>query len=281
MPCVEGVSVGAFPGYIALKHDRQVLVGESARHQAMTNGEIKMLKFMNPTIRQCDNHFTGARCLMVEKIREIENEVPDYPISEAVLQVMNKVPRHHFVPADIIDSAYYNDPLPIHYGQTISQPYIVALMTELLKLDKQGCVLEIGTGSGYQTAVLAELANKVCSMEIIAPLAARAEKLLMESGYENIRFKLSDGNQGWVEYAPFDAIIVTAAARRLPDALINQLKPCGRMVIPIGNGLYGQDLILITKSAQGVISREMILPVSFVPLRCGCEILTSVPGEFA
>lgn len=208
-----------------------------------------------------------ARLLMVEEVRAMADEVGDCPISEAVLAVMASVPRHRFVPAAEVYSAYLNYPLPIGHGQTISQPYIVALMTQLLALDKQKRVLEVGTGSGYQTAILAGLAGRVYSMEIIESLAARAAGLLAELGYANVHVKPGDGNEGWVEHAPFDGIIVTAAAKQVPQALIDQLRTGGRMVIPLGS--WSQDLYLMTKRADGSIHRQNILPVRFVPLTGG------------
>lgn len=213
-----------------------------------------------------------ARHRMVEEIIAMAHEAGDHattPISEKVLSVMAKVPRHRFIPEEETYSAYYNRPLPIGYGQTISQPYIVALMTELLALDSQDSVLEVGTGSGYQTAILAEIAGKVYSMEIVEPLAARAANLLSELGYANVQVKLGDGNQGWAEHAPFDGIIVTAAADHVPQPLLDQLKQGGRMVIPVGDWPYIQQLILITKTQDGMLHQENILPVSFVPLTGG------------
>ena len=213
-----------------------------------------------------------ARLLMVEEIRAMARETGDYPtraISEGVLSIMAKVPRHRFVPEEEAYSAYYNHPLPIGHGQTISQPYIVALMTELLAPGREDSVLEVGTGSGYQAAILAEMAGKVYSMEIIEPLAARAAKLLGELGYANVQMKHGDGNHGWLEHAPFDGIIVTAAADHVPQQLLDQLKPGGRMVIPVGGRTYVQELLLITKTPDGVAHQRNILPVSFVPLTGG------------
>jgi protein-L-isoaspartate(D-aspartate) O-methyltransferase len=214
-----------------------------------------------------------ARLLMVEEIRAMAQEtggyIPSRPISEKVLGTMAKVPRHRFVPELEASSAYRNYPLPIGYGQTISQPYIVALMTELLALNKDDAVLEIGTGSGYQTAILAEMADRVVSLEIIEPLATRAANLLSELGYANVQVKLADGNEGWPEHAPFDGIIVTAAADHVPEPLLEQLKAGGRMVIPVGSWSHIQELILITKAANGMIHQKNILPVSFVPLTGG------------
>lgn len=187
-------------------------------------------------------------------------------ISERVLAVLARVPRHRFVSAEEDFEAYANHPLSIGCGQTISQPFIVALMTELLLLEKQHRVLEVGTGSGYQTAVLAELVDQVFSSEIAPPLAAGAEKRLRELGYSNIQLQVADGSKGWPEQAPFDRIIVTAAAQQLPKPLLEQLKPGGRMVIPVGEMLSAQDLLLITKTADGKLQQKTILPVRFVPL---------------
>jgi protein-L-isoaspartate(D-aspartate) O-methyltransferase len=210
--------------------------------------------------------------MMVDEIREMAQETAGYaagPISERVLAVMAEVPRHRFVPEGETWSAYYNHPLSIGHGQTISQPYIVALMTDLLQLDKQYRVLEIGTGSGYQTAILAELAGEVYSIEIVEPLARQAAGLLRELGYANAEVKAGDGHAGWPEHAPFDAIIVTAAPDQVPQALIDQLKPGGRMVIPVGEGWFAQELMLITKDSDGASHRKDILPVRFVPLTGG------------
>ena len=235
-----------------------------------------IMEFLKP--HAADNNPGGeashdfARHRMVEEIRAMARETGDYvttPISEKVLSVMAKVPRHRFVPEEETYGAYYNRPLPIGHGQTISQPYIVALMTDLLALDREDRVLEVGTGSGYQAAILAEMAGKVYSMEIVEPLAVQAAKLLNELGYANIQVKLGDGNRGWQEHAPFDGIIVAAAAGHVPQPLLDQLKPGGRMVIPVGDWSYNQELLLITKTPDGVLHQENILPVSFVPLTGG------------
>lgn len=185
--------------------------------------------------------------------------------SSSVMEALASVPRHKFVPASEERLAYVNGPLPIGYKQTISQPYIVALMTDLLELDENSIVLEIGTGSGYQTAILAELALQVYSIEIIDELAQRARKLLEQLGYTNIRIKTDDGYHGWEEHAPFDRIIVTAASENLPDPLVDQLKPEGRMVIPLGDRFHGQDLTLVQKDKTGHLTSRNILPVVFVP----------------
>jgi protein-L-isoaspartate(D-aspartate) O-methyltransferase len=183
-----------------------------------------------------------------------------------VLEAMNKVPRHRFVPPEYRDEAYANRPLPIGSGQTISQPYIVALMTDLLNLRPGDSVLEIGTGSGYQAAILAELTRRVYSIEIVEALGKRARQTLAETGYGGVRLKIADGYYGWPEAAPFDAIVVTAAASHVPPPLVKQLKVGGRMIIPVGTAFLTQHLLLVEKQADGGISSRQILPVRFVPL---------------
>lgn len=182
-----------------------------------------------------------------------------------VMDALADVPRHKFVRPDEEPLAYVNGPLPIGYNQTISQPYIVALMTDLLDLDEGSTVLEIGTGSGYQTAILAEIARQVYSIEIIEVLAENAKKLLQQLGYTNILIKSGDGYHGWPEYAPFDRIIVTAASDKIPEPLVRQLQPEGRLVIPIGDRIHGQELTLVTKDKDDRLTRRNILPVIFVP----------------
>jgi protein-L-isoaspartate(D-aspartate) O-methyltransferase len=176
---------------------------------------------------------------------------------------MREVPRHLFVPDALRDQAYNDEPLPIGDGQTISQPYIVALMTSLLDLDGSERVLEIGTGSGYQAAVLSRLAGRVFSIEIREGLGLRARDSLQEMGFDNVDVRIGNGYLGWPEEAPFDAIIVTAAPETLPATLVAQLKLGGRMVVPVGS--YIQDLVLITKTVEG-LSRERVVPVRFVPM---------------
>ncbi|MCB1984020.1 MAG: protein-L-isoaspartate(D-aspartate) O-methyltransferase [Burkholderiales bacterium] len=187
-------------------------------------------------------------------------------LDENIINALGKVPRHEFVPKGLQSSAYENRPLPIGHGQTISQPYIVAIMTNLLKVGKNDRVLEIGTGSGYQIAVLSELVKKAYSIEIIAPLGKQAKARLEQLGYENIELKIGDGYYGWEEHAPFDAIMVTAAASHIPPPLIKQLKPGGRMLIPVGSRFAIQELLLIEKSEHGEVSTRQLLPVAFVPL---------------
>lgn len=183
-----------------------------------------------------------------------------------VLRAMRKVPRHWFVPADMQQHAYEDRPLPIGEGQTISQPYIVALMTELLDLKPGDKVLEIGTGSGYQAAILAEITDQVFTIEIVEPLGRRAEALLKELGYDRIRVQVKDGYQGWPEEAPFDAIIVTCAPESPPRPLVEQLAVGGRMCIPVGPQRWGQDLVILQKRADGSLQERSITPVRFVPM---------------
>jgi protein-L-isoaspartate(D-aspartate) O-methyltransferase len=180
-----------------------------------------------------------------------------------VLRVMQNTPRHLFVPENLRQEAYRDGPLPIGEGQTISQPFIVAIMTELLKLKGHEKVLEIGTGSGYQAAVLAQLVDTCYTIELVKTLADDASTRLKQLGYTNVIAKCGDGYKGWSEHAPFDRIIVTAAPVEIPKALVDQLKPDGIMVLPVGK--YYQDLIVITKTKKG-IKRESIIPVRFVPM---------------
>ena len=203
---------------------------------------------------------------VVAETRETGGSTGCSALSERVLGAMKAVPRHCFVPVEQRDWAYADMPLPIGRGQTISQPFIVALMTELLELEPDAVVLEIGTGSGYQTAVLARLARWVYSVERIPELAEAAARRLRELGYDNVTIRAGDGGQGWEEYAPFDGIIVTAAAADIPPALARQLKPGGRLVVPVGPPGYTQDLRLLRKDEQGVVRGRSVLPVVFVPL---------------
>lgn len=194
----------------------------------------------------------------------VESQIKNRDIRDnKVMQVMRITPRHLFVPFDYRELAYNDGPLPIGYQQTISQPYIVALMTELLQLSGSEKVLEIGTGSGYQAAVLAQLADSIYTIEIVEPLAKSSTLLLKNLGYENVVVKYGDGYLGWPEHAPFEGIIVTAAPEEIPQALVEQLAVGGRMVLPVGS--YYQELVLLTKSTKGV-TRKDIIPVRFVPM---------------
>lgn len=183
-----------------------------------------------------------------------------------VLKAMRKVPRHVFVPKDMKTHSYNDEPLPIGEGQTISQPYIVAFMTEILQLKEDDVVLEIGTGSGYQTAVLAEIVNEVYSIEIIKSLSTQAQVILQKLEYGNIHFKTGDGSHGWVEHAPFDKIMVTAAPSKVPEKLQNQLEVGGRMIIPVGAAF--QELVLVFKGKKKS-KKKSLIPVRFVPLVTG------------
>ena len=183
-----------------------------------------------------------------------------------VLQAMYTVPRHEFVPEDLQEYAYEDRPLPIGLGQTISQPYIVAYMTELLEVGNEAKVLEIGTGSGYQAAILAEIVKDVYTIEIFEELGQQAKERFERLGYANVTSKVADGYHGWEEYAPFDGIIVTCAADHIPPPLIEQLKPGGRMVIPVGGVYQVQMLMLVMKDQQGQVTTKNMLPVRFVPL---------------
>jgi protein-L-isoaspartate(D-aspartate) O-methyltransferase len=208
-----------------------------------------------------------------EMVRVIERHASYYAgpasgqgLDPKVLRVMGRVPRHDFVPASLKSLAYADRPLGIGYGQTISQPFIVALMTDLLAPEPDHLVLEIGTGSGYQAAVLAPLVKRVCTMEIIEPLATAAAGRLeaLESGEVEVRS--GDGYYGWPECGPFDGIVVTAAATHVPPPLVRQLKPGGRLVIPVGQAFSVQQLVLVQKDPDGQVTTRQLLPVRFVPL---------------
>jgi protein-L-isoaspartate(D-aspartate) O-methyltransferase len=212
----------------------------------------------------------AERRQMIDEIvvdaRRTASETGRPAIAEPVIAAMAKVPRHRFVPREQERAAYENRPLPIGHGQTISQPYIVALMTDLLNLRPGHAVLEIGTGSGYQAAILAELAQTVCTIEIIEPLARQAGDRLRELGYGGVRTRIGDGYYGWEECGPFDAIVVTAAAGQVPPPLVRQLKPGGRMVIPVGAPFMAQHLMIVDKQPDGSVVTRQVLPVRFVPL---------------
>jgi len=219
-----------------------------------------------PPIPTAADQRADERLAMVDRqiARSPDGRIP--VTNEKVLQAMRAVPRHAFVPDDLQTRAYDDSPLPIGFGQTISQPYIVALMTELLELTPQHKVLEIGTGSGYQAAVLAQLTAHVYSIDIIQPLAQRAHNALRAQGYGQVRCAYGDGYYGWQEHGPYDAIIVTCASGHLPPPLWDQLKPGGRIVIPIGAAYEVQRLVVITKTAEGERESRSVLAVRFVPI---------------
>ncbi|MFN3396585.1 MAG: protein-L-isoaspartate(D-aspartate) O-methyltransferase [Thermodesulfovibrionales bacterium] len=219
-----------------------------------------VLFFILISSSQAGDIYEKKRLLMVER------DIRARGVKDAqVLDAMRRVPRHLFVEEGLKNQAYDDHPLPIGEGQTISQPYVVALMTEALGLKTSGRVLEIGTGSGYQAAVLAELVREVYTIEIRKGLAEKAEKRLSELGYRNVRVRYGDGYFGWEEFAPFDAIIVTASVNHIPPPLIKQLKDGGRLIIPLGSTIYYQTLTLVKKK-KGEVFLEQMGPVAFVPM---------------
>ena len=202
-----------------------------------------------------------------ERVRMVREQIQGRGVTDqGVIGAMLAVPRHEFVPASRRDMAYADRPLPIGEGQTISQPYIVALMTELLELEPGDKILEVGTGSGYQAAVASHLADSVFTIEILPGLAEQATLRLREMGYRDVVVKQGDGYDGWPEHAPFDGIVVTAAAGHIPPPLVQQLDVGGRMVIPVGAQFQVQQLVLVEKQLDGSITTRSLLPVSFVPL---------------
>lgn len=197
----------------------------------------------------------------------IENQIIDRGVSdERVIKAMNDVPRHLFVKESLRDLAYADGPLPIGHNQTISQPYIVAYMTEILQPDTHHIVLEVGTGSGYQAAILSKLVNHVYSIEIIPELGKEAANRLDKLGYDNVTVKIGDGYNGWEEHAPFDRIIVTAAPEQIPKKLVDQLKSGGLMILPVGKTSFGQDMRVVKKDRTGQVTTQETIPVRFVPM---------------
>jgi protein-L-isoaspartate(D-aspartate) O-methyltransferase len=220
-----------------------------------------------------DDLFAAARQKMLAEIQatvvETHRATGRAQLAPGVMAALGKVPRHEFVPDELDAVAYANRPLPVGHGQTISQPYIVALMTDLLEVDGDAAVLEVGTGSGYQAAVLSELVRQVYTMEIIEPLALEATERLARLGYGNVEVKFADGYYGWPEKGPFDAIIVTAAINHIPPPLVAQLRPGGKLVVPVGERFAVQHLLLVHKLDDGRVQIRQILPVRFVPLTGG------------
>ena len=221
------------------------------------------------TVNADEADYSMARAAMVDEVHyfaTLARDAGEEALNEDVMQALGAVKRHEFVPAYQLAFAYENRPLSIGYGQTISQPYIVALMTDLIEPDRDFVVLEIGTGSGYQAAILAKLVTHVYSIEIIEALADDAATRLARLGYNNVTTKLGDGYHGWEEHAPFDAIVVTAAASHVPPPLIRQLKPGGRMIIPVGGRFMTQQLLLLEKTDGDEVIARQIAAVRFVPL---------------
>ena len=226
-----------------------VMVGAFCQHNSKE--ELDMIQ---------DNQDPHAK----ERNKMVEYQIMSRGVKDSlVLSAMRTVKRHRYVPDNLRPSAYNDEPLPIGHGQTISQPYIVAYMTEALELKGGEKVLEIGTGSGYQAAVLAEIAGEVFTIEIVRPLAEQAKDILSAEGYRNVYSRTGDGYQGWPDKAPFDAIIITAAPPRIPEPLIEQLREGGRLIAPVGT--WFQDLVLLTKK-NGEIDRRRLIPVRFVPM---------------
>ena len=231
---------------------------------------LALLVAVAPVAASGGQDYAESRRVLIESIEDDVRATAAYigraRLDDRVMAAMARVPRHEFVPERVRRYAYENRPLPIGYGQTISQPYIVALMTDLLALGEDSVVLEIGTGSAYQAAVLAELVARVYTIEIVEPLGSAARRRLARLGYDNVEVRIGDGYDGWAEHAPFDAIMVTAAASHVPPPLLGQLKPGGRLVIPVGDRFFTQQLILIEKRDDGALTTTQVLPVRFVPL---------------
>lgn len=239
------------------------------------------ISLMSTPSRNEADDFAAERQALVREIEHDVRETSEFigrqSFDERIMQVIGEVPRHEFVPASLRGDAYENRPLPIGHGQTISQPYIVALMTQLADPDPGDSVLEIGTGSGYQAAVLSELVESVYSIEIVPPLGHQATRRLERLGYDNVETRIGDGYYGWPEAAPFDAIIVTAAAGHIPPPLVQQLKTGGVMLIPVGGRFQVQQLTLVSKDAQGRVYTRQMLPVRFVPLTGGHDAFPPDP----
>lgn len=216
-----------------------------------------------------DRHGEREALLQViaKEVRDTRQLTGCDSLSSRVLQALREVPREAFLPDELRSSSYLNTALPIGHAQTISQPYIVALMTELLALQSTDVVLEIGTGSGYQAAVLSRLVKHVYTVEIIEALARQASERLPLLNFRNVTVRAGDGHLGWPEHAPYDAIMVTAAASWIPPALVDQLKPGGHLVIPVGADHWRQELLLVSKNQAGHLQERQVLPVVFVPLR--------------
>lgn len=250
--------------------DRKSPTGRSLGHLSRLVAVLAFAGTLDGAVLAQQDRWAEPRAAMVRTIQAHAASLPEAAstdgISTAVLEVIGKVPRHEFVPEQVERQAYADAPLPIGYGQTISQPFIVALMAHLIEVSPDSTVLEIGTGSGYQAAVLSPLVKTVCTIEIIPELGETAARRFEDLGYDNVHTKIGDGYFGWPECGPFDGILVTAAAGHVPPPLVKQLKPGGRMVIPVGSVFGPQFLVLVEKASGGQITTRQLLPVRFVPL---------------
>ena len=231
---------------------------------------LLLLLLISSIVLSAEDDYARQRENMIRAIEANLRATSIYLKKEAlnsrIMDAMNTVPRHVIVPINQRSHAYLNRPLPIGYGQTISQPYIVAIMTDLLNPQPEHTVLEVGTGSGYQAAILSRLVRQVYTIEIIEALGKRSKRDLAELGYDNIQVWIGDGYYGWKQHAPFDGIVVTATASHIPPPLIQQLKPGGRMIIPVGSRFLTKQLLLLVKDEEGNVTTRQILPVRFVPL---------------
>ena len=261
---VPGLFIIAAAAFALLIHDRGAVADDQDPKTDTENSST-----WKPPVPSASNERVDERLRMVETQIARPRDGHTRIKNESVLAAMRAVPRHKFLPFGRRSRAYGDSPLPIGHGQTISQPFIVALMTELLSLTPESKVLEIGTGSGYQAAVLAHLTPHVYTVELIKPLAIRAKQTLQQQGYADVKCRQGDGYFGWEEHAPFDAVIVTCAAGHLPPPLWEQLKPGGQIVVPIGGPHEVQRLVLITKTPEGKRRSETITYVRFVPLTRG------------
>jgi protein-L-isoaspartate(D-aspartate) O-methyltransferase len=224
-------------------------------------------------MRHCVFFITAAVTLLaqdpyrVQRERMVHDQIESRGVKNSqVLKAMRDTHRHFFVPPDVRRYAYQDYPIPIGFGQTISQPYIVGFMTQMLDLNREHRVLEIGTGSGYQAAILSSLAKEVYTIEIVPQLARSAAETLRRLGHENVFVREGDGYKGWPEKAPFDRIILTASPPELPQTLVDQLRPGGKLLAPVGSSVFGQEIILVQKAADGKITKRPVLPVRFVPM---------------
>jgi protein-L-isoaspartate(D-aspartate) O-methyltransferase len=246
-------------------------IASSERADSPSTGTILLrADTTDPAAQPARPAYTPEEPFTQRRERMVQSQIADREVQDPkVLDAMRRVPRHRFVPDRLVEAAYEDGPLPIGHGQTISQPYIVGYMTELLELEPADRVLEVGTGSGYQAAILAELCREVVTIEIIEDLARSAAQRLQQLGYNNITAIHGDGYFGWHSRAPYDAIIVTAAAEHIPPPLIAQLKPGARMAIPVGRTGWTQNLLLVEKTNEGQVKTHNLLPVRFVPLTRG------------